>query len=176
MDVVVEKSAGMTIVQFIQVHLAGMGEGCMADVMTQCDSLDEIQIQIQRSANGPGDPGHQLHMQTPTGNVIVFHQGKNLRLIRIAIIIRTVQDSVNVLGKIRTPDRRGILIGFTADDHVVRKCQICVGSGILLMLNDSGKFLGKSFFRHGITSYLIFSGQYPVFYYTTNSALNQSIF
>ena len=84
-DVVIEEPAGVLVVKLIEVDLAAMGKGGMTDVMAQRNGLDEIQIQIQRPADGTGDPGYQLHMQTSPGDIIVFDKGEHLGLVGIAI-------------------------------------------------------------------------------------------
>ena len=141
-DVVVKKAACVLVVQLVKVYLAAVGKGGMTDIVTQCNGLDQIQIQVQCSADGPGDPGHQLDMEAPTGDVVVFDQGEHLGLIGIAVVVGAVHDPVDILGKIGTPDggRFGIVLA--------AQCTF-VGAGeiqkapVSLFLFDPGRQSGR---------------------------------
>jgi hypothetical protein len=135
-----------------------MGEGRMSNVMTQCNGLNQIQIQIQRSANGPGDPGYKLYMQTAPSDVIVLGQRENLGLVGIAIVIRTVQNAVNILGKSGTPDRRRLFIAVTTDRRTVMTGMVCVAALRLFLLHPSRQGSRKLFFSHQ---------KFPFFFYVT---------
>ena len=141
MNVVVEKPARMTVIQLIQIHLAAVGKGGMTDVMSESDSLNEIQVQIQRPANGTGDPGHQLHMQTPSGDVVVSGQRKHLGLVGVTVIVGAVQNAVNVLCKPGSPDAARLVAAVTAMRHAVSAGLICIGAVSFFPLHASRQFL-----------------------------------
>ena len=131
----VEESAGVLVIQLIKEHFTGMGKGGVTDVVTQGNGLDQIQVQVQRTANGPGDSGHQLDMKAPTGDIVILYQGEHLGLVGITVIIGAVHDPVDVLGKGRPPHRRRCFIAETAQCHVIRERKIHKGSGLLFILN-----------------------------------------
>ena len=58
----------------------------MADVMAEGDRLDEILVKPERAADGPGDLGDELDMEDAVGDMIVFQEGEDLRLVDIACI------------------------------------------------------------------------------------------
>ena len=105
MDIVGEVAAGVLIRPLIQESLTGVAEGGMANVVAQCNRLNQIQIQIQRPADGAGNAADQLHMQAAAGDIVIFDQGKNLRLVGIAVIIGTVHDLVHILDEGGPPYR-----------------------------------------------------------------------
>ena len=75
-----------------------MGKGSMTDIVSQSDGFDQVQVQVQRATDGPGDSGHQLHMQAPPGHIVIFHQGKHLGLIGITVIEGMMQNFEEKLG------------------------------------------------------------------------------
>ena len=121
MDIVVKVAAGMLIIQPIQKHLAGMGKGCMADIMTQRDSLYQVQVQIQSAADGTGNAADQLHMEASACNIIIFNQGKHLGLIGITVIVGAVHDPVDILGELGTPDRGRCVVTVPPDGFLIRE-------------------------------------------------------
>ena len=62
MDIVIEITAGVLVVQAVQEYFTTMGEGSVADVVTQGNGLNQIQIQVQGTANGSGDAANQLNV------------------------------------------------------------------------------------------------------------------
>lgn len=98
-------AAGMRMVQLVQVRLARVGERRMADIVPQGDGLNQIQVEMQRGAQGARDSGYQLYMQAAPGNVVVFDQRKHLRLVNIPVIVGTVQNFVHVMHEGRPPYR-----------------------------------------------------------------------
>ena len=63
MDVMMEKAAGVLVVQLIQVDFTAVGEGGVADIVTQGDGLDQIQVQVQRATDGTGNAGNKLNVE-----------------------------------------------------------------------------------------------------------------
>ena len=157
MDIVGKIPAGMLVVQIVQEHLAAVGKGCMADVMTQGDGLDQIQVQVQGAADGPGDPGHQLHMEAAAGDVIIFDQGEYLGLVRIPVVVGAVHDPVNILGEIGAPDRGGLVASKTADRHLIGEGTVEISVVCFFHLHPGGKSSGKLFFCHGKASFFLLS-------------------
>ena len=120
---------GILIEDLVQVGLTGMAKRSMAHVMAQGDGFDQIQIQMKGTADGAGDAGHQLYMETAAGHIIIFNQGKHLSLICIAIIIGAMHDFIDIVNEGRAPYR--CLIGghhFTADHIPVIKSHLGKGS------------------------------------------------
>ena len=63
---------------------------------------------IRRGAHvKPTNAAYQLHMKGAAGNIIVLIEGKNLRFIGIAVIIRAVQNGFGIPNKRRSP--KGVL-------------------------------------------------------------------
>jgi hypothetical protein len=72
-DIVVKVPSGVGEEKLIQINFTGVAEGGMADVVSQRDGLDQIQIQMKGTADGAGDAGYQLNMETAAGNIIISH-------------------------------------------------------------------------------------------------------
>ena len=143
------------IVKLIQEDLAGVGEGGVTDVVPQGNGFNEIQVQVQGTADGTGDPGYQLHMQTSSGNVIVLYQREHLGLVGVPVVIGTIHDPVNVLGKGGTPYRRPHLTAETAQGLAVREGAVNKCAVVLFIFHTFRQRIGKSFFRHNGTSIVI---------------------
>ena len=150
MDIVGKIPAGMLVVQIVEEHLAAVGKGGVSNVVSQGDGLDQVQVQVQGAADGPGDAGHQLNMEAAAGNVIIFDQGKDLGLVCIAIVVRAVHDPVDVLGEIGPPDRSGLIPAKAADRHAVREGTVKKSAIGFFILHPGGKSIRKLFFCHGI--------------------------
>ena len=147
-DVVIKVPTGVVVVQFVQKHLAGVGKGGMADIVTQGDGLNQIQIQIQRAADGSGDTGHQLNVQASSGHVIVLHQREDLSLIGVTVVVGAVQDTVNILSKSGAPDRSFRSIAVAANRRFIRTGPINKGMVPFFLLHLLRKLSGQFFFRH----------------------------
>ena len=100
----------------------------------------DILIRKARIADGPGNPGHQLHVQTPTGNVVIFRQGKDLCLVRIAVVIGAVQNPVNILGETGPPNLCRFAADVPTDRHAVSAGAICEGTAALFLLHTCRQF------------------------------------
>ena len=129
-----EKAPGVAIVELIEEHLAAMSEGGVTDIMPQGDGLNQIQVQIQRPTDGAGDAGHQLNVQTPAGNIVIFQQGENLGLVGIAVVIGAVHDPVDILGKAGPPDLPRLVAAAAANCHIVMAGMIRIGAIFLFLL------------------------------------------
>jgi hypothetical protein len=109
MDVMTEVPSGMLIEQFVEKPLPCMAKRGMPDVMSEGDRLDQIKVKMQGAADGPRDPGNELHVQASARDIVVSIEGENLRFIGIAVIIRTVQYLIDVADERRSPDA-GIIV------------------------------------------------------------------
>ena len=110
--------------------------------MAQSNCLDQVKIQIQRAADGACDSGNQLHMETAAGDVIVFDQGKNLRLITVTVIIGAVNDPVDIVGKIGPPDGDAvIMLHISAQGVAVVETGFDKGSAFPFMCHAVCKFV-----------------------------------
>jgi hypothetical protein len=87
------------LAQFGQVTFAFMAEWRMADIMAQGDCLDEVFVEPEKTADGAGNLGNQLHMQHPVRDVVVGNQVKYLGLVDVAGVGPTVQNPVRIQGK-----------------------------------------------------------------------------
>ena len=128
MDVVAEMPVGMCAIQFIQNRLARVPERRLADVVTERDRLDQIEVQVQRLADGAGDAGNELHMQRAAADVVVFIKRKHLRFVRVAVIKRTVDDLVAVADERRADHVRLVPVGITTDHPALIKRNLCKGA------------------------------------------------
>ena len=117
-DVVVKVPSRLLMVKLIQVSFSRMSEGRMADVVSQGDGFNEIQVQMKGGADGAGDAGYQLHVEGAAGNVVIFAQRKDLGLVGVAVVIGAVHDLVDVVHKGRPPHRGVILGQVAATDHL----------------------------------------------------------
>ena len=153
-DIVAEMPASVPVVQIVQEHFTRMGEGGVADVVTQGDCLDQIQVQIQRASDGTGDAADQLHMETASCDIVIFHQGENLGLVAVAVVVGAVHDLIHVLDKGRPPYSGQVGIqGNAAERHAVRRAYGRGGMVLAVVCNSFGKTCRDFFkFRHGNTS------------------------
>ena len=76
--------------------LAVMAEGRVADIVPQGDGLQQVFVQAQKLADGPGDLGEELHVQHPVADVLVVDQVKDLGLVDVAGVGPGVEDAVGV--------------------------------------------------------------------------------
>ena len=97
----VEKGAdAMGLAEIRQDALPVVAEGRVADIMAQGDGLQQIFIQAQKLADGPGDLGQELDVQHPVADMFVFDEVKDLGFVDVAGIGLGVEDAVGVHGKI----------------------------------------------------------------------------
>ena len=73
-----------------------MAERGVADIVSQAGGFDQILIQSQISADGPGHPGHQLNMQHPMGEMVVFNQRKDLGFVYVSGKSQRVEYAVGI--------------------------------------------------------------------------------
>ena len=126
----------------------------MADVVTEGNGLDEIQVQMEGRADGAGDAGDQLNVEGATGDVVVFVEGKDLGLVGIAVVVGAMHDLVNVMHEGGTPYAPLVLDQVAAANHVaIRKGHGREGAVVPIRLDLLGHFRRKYLvFRHGNTS------------------------
>ena len=63
-------------------------------------NLQKELAQAEKAADGPGNPGHQLHMEDPVGDMVIVDQAEDLGLVDIAGIGPRVENAVGVEGKL----------------------------------------------------------------------------
>ena len=79
--------------------LAGMAEGGMADIVAKAHGLYQILVEKQVAADGSGNPGDELNMQDPVGDMIVSDQAEDLGLVNISRIGLGMKDTVRINSK-----------------------------------------------------------------------------
>jgi hypothetical protein len=70
----------------------------MADIMAKGNGLDEILVEMEKTANGSGDAGDQLHVQDPVGDVVVGDQAEDLGLVDVTGVGPGMEDAVGIQG------------------------------------------------------------------------------
>jgi hypothetical protein len=76
--------------------LAVVAEGRVADIVPQGDGLQQVLVQTQKLADGPGDLGEELDVQHPVADLFVADEIKNLGFVDIAGVGPGVEDAVGV--------------------------------------------------------------------------------
>ena len=72
MDIVIEMPMGMRKIERIQIPFARMTEGSVTDIMPQTDGFDQVEIQTKGLADGTGNAGYELYVQSASCDVVVF--------------------------------------------------------------------------------------------------------
>ena len=85
--------------ELVQVLLTVVAEGGMADVVTDGDRLDQVVVEPEPAADGPGDPREQLHVDDAVRDPLVAYQVEDLGLVDIGGVGLRVQDPVHIDGK-----------------------------------------------------------------------------
>ena len=104
MDVVIKTASAAVLIQLAEIPLSRVAEGRMPQVVPQGDGLDQLQIQPQDGADIPGDPGDQLYVQRPAGDVVVVIKREHLGLVRIAVIYGQMQNLFRIPHKNGPPE------------------------------------------------------------------------
>lgn len=89
----------MSTAYFRKNVLTLMSKRRMTDIVPQGNGLNQILIEPEKAANGPGNARNHLHMQHPVGDMVVVHQGEDLSFIDIAGVGFGMEDTVGILGK-----------------------------------------------------------------------------
>ena len=134
-NVVGEIAAGVLVIQLIEVHLAAVGEGGVTDVVTQCNGLDEVEVEVEGATDGAGNTGHQLHVETAAGDVVILGQREHLSLVGVAVVVGGIQDFIDILGKGGTPYGVRLTGVETAQSRLIVERKIRVGMGLFLLLH-----------------------------------------
>ena len=87
-----------------------MTKGGMPDVVAKRYGFDKVEIKPQRATDSPCDTRNQLHVQASMRDVVVFVERKDLCFVRIAVVIGTVQNFVDVANE-RATERACIVVG-----------------------------------------------------------------
>jgi len=75
-----------------------MAVGDMTYVMPECDRFYEILVQSQAPPYRPRNLRYELDMDNPVGDVIVFHQVKDLGLVNVPRICPGMDDAIGIAG------------------------------------------------------------------------------
>jgi len=75
-----------------------MAVGDMTYVMPERDCFYEILVQSQAPPYRPRNLRYELDMDNPVGDVIVFHQVKDLRLVNVPRICPCMNDAIGIAG------------------------------------------------------------------------------
>jgi hypothetical protein len=96
LDIVLKGRQAMFFTECGQEMFAIVTKGGVADIMTQGNGLNEILIEMEEAADGPGNSGDQLHMQDPMGDVVIGDQAEDLGLVYVAGVCPGVEDTVGI--------------------------------------------------------------------------------
>jgi hypothetical protein len=100
---------------FGEEALPVMPKGGVADVMSQGYGLNQIFIEPQKTADGPGNFRHKLNMKYPMGDMVMFNQIKDLGLVYITGVGQGVEDTVRIQGEMLSMTGGRIFIRFSPD-------------------------------------------------------------
>ena len=80
LHVMEEPPARALVVDVVEEALPRVPEGRMADVVTEGDGLDEVEVEPERATDVPSHPRHELHVQATTSEVVVCPKREDLGL------------------------------------------------------------------------------------------------
>ena len=122
MDVMVEKTAGMIVEAFGEKVLSRMAERRVAHIVAKRDGFDEVEVQTQERANTTRYARDELYVQAATAQVVVLHEGEDLRLVRVAVVRGHVQDLLDIARERWPREGRGVVgVVLAAHDAFVGK-------------------------------------------------------
>jgi hypothetical protein len=90
--------------ELIEIFFTCVTERSVTYIVSESDSLDQIEIKPESRADRSRDPGNELNVKRPSRNIVVSVERKHLGLVCIAVIVRTVKDLVDVADESRAPD------------------------------------------------------------------------
>ena len=96
LDAVQKGADPVRLAEARQDALAVVPEGRVADVVAQRDGLQEVLVQPEKLADGPGDLGQKLDVQHPVADLFVADEVKNLGFVDVAGVSPGVEDAVRV--------------------------------------------------------------------------------
>ena len=123
-DVVIKVSSRLCMISITKIPLSGMTERCVSNVVAKSDSLNKIKIQVECVADRTRYTRNQLNVKSTSRYIVIFKEGENLCLISIAIVVRTMDDFINIANKSCTNDIGFILVAITANYICVVKCKL----------------------------------------------------
>ena len=91
-----EPASGALVVDVVEEALPGVAKGRVTDVVTQRDSLDEVEVEAQRTPDVACDASHELHVQAAAAEVVVGAEREHLRLAAHAVVRGQVHDLLGV--------------------------------------------------------------------------------
>ena len=109
MDIVHKMPSRVCKIKIVEVDLARVCEGGMSHIVTECNRLDQIKIEIERAADRPCNARNKLNVKRTASDIIVLDQRENLRFICISVVIWAMKDLINVMHKRRAPNAPAVL-------------------------------------------------------------------
>ena len=100
LDIVLKGGKSVLPAEAGEIDLAAVAEGGVADIVAEGDGLDQVLVEPEKTADGAGNPGHQLHMEDPVGDMVVVDQTEDLGLVDIAGVGPGVENAVGVEGEL----------------------------------------------------------------------------
>ena len=96
LDIVEEPADPVLLAEPGEAVLTEMPVRDMADIVTECDRLNEILVETEGPANRAGDPRDELDMDDPVGDVIVLDKVEYLGLVDIPGICTGMDNPVGI--------------------------------------------------------------------------------
>ena len=124
---VMEKVATRALeVNIVEKALTGMAKGCVSQVVTEANRLDQITVKPQSATDIARDARDKLHVQTAARQVVVTTEAKDLRFACIAGVCGQMQNLFGIAHKGRTHKRAfvGSAINTTNDLIVVATIRV----------------------------------------------------
>jgi len=95
--------------------LAVVAEGRVPDVVPQGDGFEQVLVEAQVAANGPGNLGEKLNVEDPVADMLMLNEIKDLGFVNIAGIGLGMEDTVGIYRKILAMPLLDALLKATSD-------------------------------------------------------------
>ena len=139
MDVMVEISAGLGVIDLADVSLACVAEGRVSDVVAESDSLDQVEVEAEDRADGARKSRHKLNVKRAAGDIVVLIEGEHLGLVGVSVVKGAIHYLVDVAHISRTPDRRNVGVGIAADGGRILCREVGASSVLKVVFYSLGK-------------------------------------
>ena len=90
----------------------------MSDIVAEGDSLNKVEVKVQRGADGACDTGHKLHMEGAAGDIIILIEREHLGFIGVSVVIGGVHYFLHIPKITASPKRRCIVAWISSDCSV----------------------------------------------------------
>ena len=143
LDIVQKVFAGVLKVELIEIFFTRVGKWGVTHIVSKGYCLDKIKIEVQRAADSSCNAGNQLNVKVSASYIIVFAKRIYLRFIGITVIIRAVNDFVNIVHEGGAP-YACFIFGYVASAYnvCIVKTNSCIFTGLVLIFNSFGKLGG----------------------------------